>query len=89
MKIFLKITITAFLYIFSFIGLYSFDFTEPDDLYMQGKYEEGLKILLEKYSPDKPDPALIWRKSRMIYEIADAMPEKHKKEKIGKNSQKE
>ncbi len=63
------------------------DFTKVDSLYHDGKYEQGLNILLTMYDKNNPDSAIIWRICRMYYEIADAMPKKEKQLKINKFNQ--
>jgi hypothetical protein len=77
-----KLFIFLFLSMLSIYWLFPADFSAVDDLYKNGMYEDGLKKLKENFNKDNPDPAVIWRMSRMIYEIADAMPMKNKKDKI-------
>ncbi|MCK4799163.1 MAG: hypothetical protein KAT05_17455 [Spirochaetes bacterium] len=60
------------------------ELSKIDDLYHDGKYLEGLKILQEKFDRSNPAPAIIWRITRMIYEIADKISKKNKQEKIDK-----
>jgi hypothetical protein len=53
-----------------------------DTMYHDGKYSEGLDLLLKMHDEKKPDAAIIWRISRMYYEIADVIQISDKKEKI-------
>jgi hypothetical protein len=82
---YLKNKLIAFLLIviISF-SIFPTDFTNIDNLYHDGKYQEGLNILLTMHDKNKPDPAVIWRICRMYYEIADLIPNKDKQKKINK-----
>ena len=63
---------------------YSLDLKMIDELNHDGKYEESLKLLKGSFDPANPDPAIIWRMSREIFELAEATPSSRKNEKIAK-----
>ena len=77
-KFFLIIILSLFIY----NTFYTKDFKTVDDLYHVGKYQEGIKILEKEYNISNPDPEIIWRITRFYFEIADALPDKEKQEKI-------
>lgn len=70
------------LFLYNINLIYSKDFNIVDDLYHNGRYLEGLKILENEFDSSYPDIESIWRISRFHYEIADSLPAKKKQEKI-------
>lgn len=82
-KKYYKIIIIFFIFILNYVNfINSTDFKIIDDLYHNGKYQEGLTILENEYDTLYPDIKIIWRISRFYYEIADSLPDKNKQEKI-------
>jgi len=73
-----KVIVFLFL-IVSFNLLYSEDLQEIDELYKQGKYQVGLDKLKRMHNSSNPDPAVIWRISRMYYELAEELSDKKAK----------
>ncbi|MBN1214910.1 MAG: hypothetical protein JXA99_05640, partial [Candidatus Lokiarchaeota archaeon] len=71
-----------FIIVFFISFISSMNFQKVDNLYHIGKYQEGVKILEGQFEILNPDPEIIWRITRFYFEIAEALPEKEKQEKI-------
>ena len=67
------------LIILSLSFIYSQDLKQIDDLYRDGKYQDGLNKLIGMHDKSNPNPAVIWRIARMYYEIAEELSDKKAK----------
>jgi len=75
-------TLMFFLLIAPIKLVFAKDYEAADELYTQGKYTDGLKMLEMEFVQANPDPELIWRLSRFYFEIAEQTDKKNKKVKI-------
>lgn len=62
--------------------LYSIDIEKIDKLNHDGNHNEVLSILKDAVNGTQPDPAIIWRTARAMFEIADSYDKSRKNDKI-------